>query len=155
MMLRASQSVAALLLVNISEVHVLSISHVAKGCRVKVSTLKASFLHALDPVTPGIFSRQHHSQYNHNDELDEMADNHRPDSKLVSRTLVGLVEEWSGYGMSVNRLRRKVGLDLPILPVQYPRKSTPFVKTFFVCPAVFAVVIDKIMQKAALYGPVK
>ena len=40
-------------------------------------------------------------------------------------------------------------------PVQYPRKSTAFVTTFFVWPAVFATCNDRIMTKAALYGPVR
>ena len=42
-----------------------------------------------------------------------------------------------------------------MFPVQYPRKSIALVSTFFVWPAVLAMVMDKIRTKAALYGPVR
>lgn len=35
------------------------------------------------------------------------------------------------------------------------KANEPFVTTFLVCPAVFAVLIDRTITNAALYGPVK
>jgi hypothetical protein len=43
----------------------------------------------------------------------------------------------------------------PILPVQYPRNKNAFVTTFFVCPAVFAVLKLRTSTKLALYAPVR
>ena len=74
---------------------ILTIRQIPECRRIQVPSFQPSWLRRLDSIAAFVFVREQEPQRENRAYLEEMADNHAPDTERVRRTLIGLVEERS------------------------------------------------------------
>lgn len=75
---------------------VLSIRQITECCGIEISSFQPAWFGRLDAISASIFIQKQHPQRDNRAHFEEMADGHTPDAQGVRRTLICLVEEWSG-----------------------------------------------------------
>lgn len=79
--------------INIPEIQILAIRHVAERSGVQIPALESTRQSRLDLVPAFVLARQQEAQGDDQDDFDQMRDDHGPDAQLVAWGLRGFEEE--------------------------------------------------------------
>lgn len=75
---------------------VLPVRQITECCGIEISSFQPAWFGRLDAISASILIRKQQPQRDNRAHFEEMADDHTPDTQGVCRTLICLVEKWSG-----------------------------------------------------------